>query len=125
MAELGAELSTRIGRVIPVLPVSLVANVFAASGSPLSVTPLSVTPLSVTEVKAAAARLLDRLNEAGAHTHIPRGSLDYAVEVGLRMLMMRGIVTEAEGIYTAMPEEAGLLCYYANTIAHLLPEQTG
>jgi glycerol-3-phosphate O-acyltransferase len=130
VAELGAELSTRIGRVIPVLPVSLVANVFAASGSPLSVTPLSVTPLSVTPlsvtgVKAAAAGLLDRLHEAGAHTHIPRGSLNYAVEVGLRMLMMRGIVTEAEGIYTAMPEEAGLLRYYANTIAHLLPEQAG
>ena len=79
----------------------------------------------MTGVKAAAAGLLDRLHEAGAHAHIPRGSLDYAIEVGLRMLMLRGIVTEAEGIYTAAPEEAGLLCYYANTIAHLLPEQAG
>jgi glycerol-3-phosphate O-acyltransferase len=113
VAALGAELSARIGRVIPVLPVSLVASVFVAAGA----------PLSMTEVRAAAAALLERLQAAGAHAHIPRASLDYAVEVGMRMLTMRGIVTEAEGIYTAAPEEAGLLRYYANTIAHLLPEE--
>ncbi len=113
VAALGAELSARIGRVIPVLPVPLVASVFAASGA----------PLSRAGVRAAAAGLLERLHEAGAHAHIPRASLDYAVEVGLRMLTLRRIVTEAEGIYTAAPEEAGLLRYYANTIAHLLPEE--
>jgi hypothetical protein len=32
-------------------------------------------------------------------------------------------VTEAEDIYAAAPEEAGLLRYYANSIAHLLPEK--
>jgi len=112
VAELGAELSARIGRVIPVLPVSLVASVFVASGA----------PLSMIEVRAAAAGLLDRLQAAGAHSHIPRASFDYAVEVGMRMLTLRGIVTEAEGVYAAAPEEAGLLRFYANTIAHLLPE---
>ena len=47
------------------------------------------------------------------------------VEAGLRMLTLRRIVTEAGGVYTAVPEEAGLLRYYANTIAHLLPEEVG
>jgi glycerol-3-phosphate O-acyltransferase len=115
VAALGAELSARIGRVIPVLPVSLVASVFVAAAA----------PLPMTEVRAAAAELLERLQAAGAHSHIPRASLDYAVEVGLRMLTLRGIVTEVEGVYAAAPEEAGLLRYYANTIAHLLPEQAG
>jgi glycerol-3-phosphate O-acyltransferase len=115
VAALGAELSARIGRVIPVLPVSLVASVLVAAGR----------PLSMTEMRAAAAGLLERLQAAGAHAHIPRASLGYAVEVGLRMLTLRHIVTEAEGIYTAAPDEAGLLCYYANTIAHLLPEEAG
>ena len=113
MAELGTELSARIGRVIPVLPVSLVASVFVASGA----------PLSMTGVRAAAAEMLDRLHAAGAHSHIPRGSFDYTVEVGMRMLTLRGIVTEAEDLYTAAPEETGLLRYYANAIAHLLPEK--
>ncbi len=113
VAELGAELSARIGRVIPVLPVSLVASVFVASDR----------ALSMTEVRAAAAALLERLHAAGAHAHIPRASLDYAVEVGMRMLTLRGIVTEAESLYAPAPDETGLLRYYANTIAHLLPEK--
>ncbi|MFQ5566955.1 MAG: 1-acyl-sn-glycerol-3-phosphate acyltransferase, partial [Paracoccaceae bacterium] len=112
VAALGTELAARIGRVIPVLPVSLVASVFLARG----------TPLSMIDVKAAAAALLDRLHAAGAHSHIPRASFDYAVDVGMRMLTLRGIVTEAEGIYAAAPGEVELLRYYANTIAHLLPE---
>jgi glycerol-3-phosphate O-acyltransferase len=73
----------------------------------------------------AAAGLLERLHAAGAHSHIPRASLDYAIEVGMRMLTLRGIVTEVEGVYAAAPEEAGLLRYYANSIAHLLPEAAG
>ncbi|MEE8454902.1 MAG: 1-acyl-sn-glycerol-3-phosphate acyltransferase [Limibaculum sp.] len=113
VAALGAELSARIGRVIPVLPVSLVASVFLAAGA----------PLSMVEVRAAAAGLLERLQAAGAHVHIPRASLDYAVEVGMRMLTLRGIVTEAESLYAPASDETGLLRYYANTIAHLLPEQ--
>lgn len=113
VAELGAELSARIGRVIPVLPVSLVASVFAATGA----------PLSMIEVKAAAAALLERLHAAGAHAHIPRASFDYAVEVGMRMLTLRGIVTETGGVYAAAPEETALLRFYANSIAHLLPEE--
>ncbi len=112
VAELAAELSARIGRVIPVLPVSLVASVFLASGR----------ALSMIEVKAAAG-LLERLHAAGAHAHIPRASFDYAVEVGMRMLTLRGIVTETGAVYAAAPEETGLLRYYANTIAHLLPEE--
>ncbi len=111
VAELGAELFTRIGRVIPVLPVSLVASVFLASGA----------PLSMIDVKAAAAGLLDRLHAAGAHAHIPRASFDYAVEVGMRMLTLRGIVTETEGVYAAAPDATGLLRFYANSIVHLLP----
>ena len=44
-------------------------------------------------------------------------------EVGMRMLTLRGIVTETEGVYAAAPDKAGLLRFYANSIAHLLPEE--
>ena len=45
------------------------------------------------------------------------------VEVGMRMLTLRGIVTETEGVYAAAPDATGLLRFYANSIVHLLPEE--
>jgi glycerol-3-phosphate O-acyltransferase len=51
---------------------------------------------------------------------VPRRDLDYALDVGLRMLLMRHLVEETEGIYVAREKELPLLRYYANSIAHLL-----
>ena len=61
-----------------------------------------------------------RLIAGGAHIHIPRADQDYAVEVGLRMLPLRHLVEEENGLYRANPREEILLRYYANSIAHLL-----
>ena len=52
---------------------------------------------------------------------MPRGDQDYAIAVGLRMLTLRRLVEETEGLYRARPEELPLLTYYANSIAHLFP----
>ena len=57
-----------------------------------------------------------RLAARGAHIHVPRADQDYAVEVGLRMLRLRRLVDETDGLYRADPV---LLRYYANSIAHL------
>jgi len=40
--------------------------------------------------------------------------------VGLRMLTLRRLVVEADGLYSANPDELTLLGYYANSIAHFL-----
>lgn len=37
------------------------------------------------------------------------------------MLTLRHVVDQADGLYTPRPEEARLIAYYANSIAHLLP----
>jgi len=66
------------------------------------------------------ARLLDRLHARGAHIYVPRKDFDYAISVGLRMLRLRNLVGEREGLYYAESEELPLLRYYANSIAHLL-----
>ena len=50
-----------------------------------------------------------------------RRDLDYALDVGLRMLMLRHLVDEYDGLYSARLEELPVLRYYANSIAHLLP----
>jgi glycerol-3-phosphate O-acyltransferase len=60
------------------------------------------------------------LRARGAHVHIPRHDQEYAVEVGLRMLLMRHLVLLEDSVYRANPKEQALLRYYANAIAHLL-----
>ncbi len=107
--RLGETLMEKVGEVVPALPVSLVATVVLGAGR----------PLSALELKAAVAELMARLGARGAHIHIPRADQDYALEVGLRMLLLRHFVLEENGLYRANPQEEILLRYYANSIAHL------
>ena len=108
--RLGQRLMREVGRVVPALPVSMVATVILAGGE---------RGLSSLELKGAVFDLMQRLRANGAHVHIPRQDQEYAVEVGLRMLMLRHLVEEQDGVYRANPNEAVLLAYYANAIAHL------
>jgi glycerol-3-phosphate O-acyltransferase len=111
VAALGAELMRAVGRVVPVLPVPLIAAVFVAQ-------PLRA--LSALELKSEVEKLLVRLRARGAHVYVPRGDFDYALTVGLRMLRLRRLVEEDEGLFRARQDEMPLLGYYANSIAHLL-----
>ncbi len=109
--KLGARIMEAISRIIPVLPVSLVAVVFVRHRG---------AGLSELELKSAAYDLILRFEKAGAHIYVPRGDLDYAIGVGLRVLLLRHIVVEQEGLYLADPGETELLAYYANAIEPLL-----
>jgi glycerol-3-phosphate O-acyltransferase len=111
MAFLGRELMDAVGRVVPVVPVALIATVFSRAAG---------KGISELELKAEVGQLLRRLEAAGAHVYVPRGDLDYAITVGLRMLRLRHLVDEADGLFTVNPEEAQVVAYYANSIAHLL-----
>lgn len=108
--KLGETLMARVGAVIPVLPVSLVATVLLEAE-------IALSPL---ELKARTAALIERLRMAGAHLHIPRNDHDYAVDVGLRMMQMRRLLLETDQGLSANPDEESVLRYYANAIAHLL-----
>jgi glycerol-3-phosphate O-acyltransferase len=110
VSEIAAVLMDRIGHVIPVLPVSLVASVLV--GSPGQ-------SYSALELKAAVHALMERLAARGARLYIPREDQDYAFDVGLRMLTLRRIVIEEEGLYRAAAGEEAILAYYANAIEHL------
>ena len=112
-AEVGiiaARLMDAIGGVIPVLPVSLVASILARDPS---------RALSELELKAAAHVRIGELEARGAHLYIPRHDHDYAFGVGLRMLTLRRIVLEEDGLFRPAPEQIETLNYYANAIAHL------
>ncbi|MEM9059046.1 MAG: 1-acyl-sn-glycerol-3-phosphate acyltransferase [Pseudomonadota bacterium] len=109
VAELGSELAGRIGEVVPVLPVSLISRVLLACDG----------PISAFDLKLRVSTELDLLHGRGAHSHVPRADLDYAVEVGLRMLVLRRIVEETEDGLTIAPGEDAILSFYANAIGHL------
>ena len=114
LARIGEELMNAIGKVVPVLPVPLVASVlvrhFDEEGG---------EPLSELDLKARAHRLILDLEAAGAHVYIPRKDQDYAIVAGLRMLTQRHLVEERDGLYAPRPEEMLALRYYANSIGHL------
>jgi glycerol-3-phosphate O-acyltransferase len=111
VACLGRELMQAVGRVVPVLPVPLIASIFVAQPQ---------RALSALELKAEIGHLLARLEAAGAHVYIPRGDLDYALTVGLRMLQLRHLVDVRDGLFRAREAELPLLAYYANSITHLI-----
>jgi len=111
MAALGRHLMDTVGRIVPVLPVPLIATVFVRHGE---------KAISELELKAEVGGLVEDLKARGAHVYVPRKDFDYAVNVGLRMLRLRRLVGEREGLFYARSEELPLLRYYANSIAHLL-----
>jgi glycerol-3-phosphate O-acyltransferase len=110
METLAASLMRSVGNVVPVLPVSLVATALLRFPGGCC---------SELELKAEALRVIGELSGAGAHIYIPRADQDYAVTVGLRMLILRKLVSEKDGLYAPVPEELPLLRYYANSIRHL------
>jgi glycerol-3-phosphate O-acyltransferase len=111
IARLGRELMQAVGSIVPVVPVPLIATVFVAHPR---------RALSALELKSEVGRLLSRLESARAHVYIPRGDFDYALTVGLRMLRLRRLIDEEDGLFRARPHELPLLAYYANSVAHLI-----
>jgi glycerol-3-phosphate O-acyltransferase len=111
IGELGRHLMSRVGGIVPVVPVPLIASVFIDNRQ---------KPVSELELKAGVEQLIEKLEAKGAHVYIPRQDLDYAVAVGLRMLTLRRLVEEKDGLYAPRPVELPLILYYANSIAHLL-----
>jgi glycerol-3-phosphate O-acyltransferase len=111
VAAVGAMLMARIGAVVPVLPVPLVASVLLREPA---------RPVSELELKAAVQALMLSVEASGAHVYVPRTDRDYALTVGLRMLSLRGLILEEDGLFRANPDDLPLLRYYANSIEHLL-----
>jgi glycerol-3-phosphate O-acyltransferase len=108
--KLGNKLMQAVGRVVPALPVSLVATAMLEAGD---------VPLSLLDIKQRVSALISELERHGSYVYIPRADRDYAITVGLRMLTLRHLVLEEDGNYRANPNELMLLKYYANAIAHL------
>jgi glycerol-3-phosphate O-acyltransferase len=110
VAQVGARLMAQIGQIVPVLPVPLVATVLLREPQ---------RALSEIELKAAVNALMERVEQGGGHVYLPRTDRDYAVTVGLRMLTLRHLVLEENGLFRINPAEQAVVSYYANSIVHM------
>ena len=110
--RLASDLLLAVGRIVPVLPVSVIAKIFVDAPE---------RPFTDEEIKIAAQAWQTKLQALGAHVYIPRDDADYSVEVGLRMLTLRRLVIDTDGKLRINPEgdNRRVLQYYANAIAHL------
>jgi len=113
VAPLAEDLMERIGNITPVLPVALVATIFANS---------SQTAHTELELKSEVFNLLTKLEQVGFRAYIPRSDRDYAVTVGVRMLTLRRILHDNEGEFSVNEKERPLLEYYSNSIKHLVAQ---
>lgn len=110
VGRLAHDVMGEIARLIPVLPVSLIATVLLEADR----------PLDELELKVRASDLMTHFEGRGAKLYLPRGDRDYAFHVGLRMLALRRLVEESGGgLFAAAATDRPLLAYYSNAIAHL------
>lgn len=110
VTELAGDLMTAVGRIVPVLPVSLVAQLFTDEPG---------REWTESEIRSRAQALQKEYESLGAHVYVPRNDPDYSVLVGLRMLTLRRLVIESQRGFRVNPTELPTVRYYANAIAHL------
>ncbi|MCO5198315.1 MAG: 1-acyl-sn-glycerol-3-phosphate acyltransferase [Anaerolineae bacterium] len=110
--RLADTLMNAIGNVLPVLPVAAVATVFM--GDP-------ERAFSEAELQTAVAELLTQLEADGAQIYVPRSDRAYTIRVGLRMLALRRLVQEKDGMYRVVDKNLPVLRYYARSIVYQAP----
>ncbi|MCK8483000.1 1-acyl-sn-glycerol-3-phosphate acyltransferase [Aliiroseovarius sp. S2029] len=117
LEDLGHELMSRIRDVVPVLPVPVVAAILLAQDG-----------ITRADIEARFASLVSDMEANGAHVHLPRSDMRYAAEVGIRLLTLRKLVTEAgegaQATYYVNKPDRLILSFYANSIAHLSDQIT-
>ena len=91
VGRLARDVMDEIARLVPVLPVSLIATVLLEAER----------PLDELELKVRASDLVTHFEKRGAKLYLPRGDRDYAFHVGLRMLALRHLVEESDGLFVA------------------------
>ncbi len=107
--KLAGRLMTGIKKIIPVLPIALVATVIREG---------DVRGLSAFEVENRVNRLITLLLAKGAPVYVTAKGRVETILNALEMLKIRRLVLESDGIYRATPGEDDMLMYYANSIAH-------
>ena len=107
--ELCNQLMVSIRDIVPVLPVSLVAGVLLERREPW---------LSEFDIKARVHGLIEELQAQGAPVHVPTRGAELSVTTAFKMLRLRRMVIESDGLFSADPKSLDILSYYANAMEH-------
>lgn len=107
--DLATELIGRIGSAVPVLPVPMAAWLLWTHG------PMSADVLAH-RMTVLSAQM------APVSVHHKSAALSSAAESAIRLLLLRGLITRKNGVLTPVSAKRDLLVYYANSIAHLVPQ---
>ena len=107
--QLAEELMLRIQRVIPVLPVPLMASVVLAHRDEWK---------SELEIMTAALARIDRLRESGAPINVSPTAVERVLSDAITLLGARGMLQVRDGLLQANPDSQDILTYYANSIQH-------
>ncbi len=116
VARLGDELMDRIARVMPVLPVPLMAAVLTRANA------AGMTP---EEARAEGIRLAEAMTEASDLSEGDHSEWGDAVECGIRSLSLRRLIVTEGGRLRVRDVQRDLVEYYANSVAHLVPRPEG
>ena len=107
--RLAETLMNEIRRVIPVLPVSLMAEIVLARADDWR---------SELQLKAAANERIAQLRAQGAPINIREGATESVLGGALASLEGRRLLEEKDGLYRPRQDAREVLQYYANAIAH-------
>ena len=109
--RLADELMDRIGNIMPVLPVPLMATVIRDHGK---------EGLTRSEARDAAFEILETLTSRPGEPDIPPEDWEPAVELGLQLLIQRQMVKTEHGRLRVLESRRHFVDYYANSIDHLI-----
>lgn len=105
--KLGLNLMSKVERLVPVLPVALVAAAI-----------LEVPDgQNEFELKSRVYQNIERLRQLGVIVMVPSRTRAFSVDTALAMLVLRHLVINNAGQYLPNPNEQALLIYYANSIS--------
>ena len=106
--RLAGMLMGKVERLIPVLPIPLVAA--AVLEAPQGQTEF--------DLKARAYGMIERLQELGAVVIAPAHTREHTLDTAFNMLTLRRLIVESEGRWRPDPQSLDVLAYYANSVAH-------
>ena len=106
--ELCGQLMSSIKRIVPVLPISVVAR---------TLLDYSDEWLSAFEVNGHIYHLIEDLLARGAPLYVPQRGWDKAISIAFNMVRLRHMVKESDGKFQADPDSLDILLYYANSIS--------
>ena len=105
--HLAEALMGRIARLVPVLPIPLVAEAALAT----------LEGQTEFDLKACVYRRIDELQAHGAVVVVPARTRAFSVDTAFNMLKRRHLVHERDGRFVPDPESIDLLRYYANSLS--------